>query len=168
MTHTARCACLVLASASLVVGCFYTTHTGWRWSERDAFARIVSEGTDCYVTEQGVLVQAVGGGCPDRADVERETLRILDDSGADPGTLMGYVMVFSAKSPQCNHVGGCDGMTDGNFAVVHYLDWPRVMRHEMFHVILQAELGYSDSNHFDLRWRWHDLLPEERRWEKRQ
>ena len=147
----------LLAVVLLGSGCFYTGHTGWRWSTHEPFKHIVGKGADCYVTEQGVLVQATGGACPDRADVEQETERILDDAGADPLALLGYVVVFSAARPSC--LGSCDGMTDGNFAVVHYIDWPRVMRHEMFHVLLQAESGDSDSNHFDLRWRWYGLLP---------
>ena len=140
-------------------GCFYTGHTGWRWSVAEPFETIVSDSAakDCYVTEHGVLVQALGGSCPAREDVERETLRILDDAGADPLALLGYVVVFSAARPTCNRWGDCDGMTDGNFAVVHYLDWPRVMRHEMFHVLLQAELGDSDANHWDPRWEWYGL-----------
>ena len=147
----------LLAVVLLGSGCFYTGHTGWRWSTHETFKHIVGAGQDCYVTEQGVLVQATGGACPDRADVEQETLRLLGDAEVDPTALLGYVVVFSAARPTCNRMNGCDGMTDGNFAVVHYLDWPRVMRHEMFHVLLQAELGDSDANHWDPRWERYGL-----------
>ena len=52
-------------------------------------------------------------------------------------------------------------MTDGRAAVVHYFDWPRIMRHEMFHTLLMAEGGDSDANHWDLRWQWYWLMRSE-------
>ena len=144
-------------------GCFYTVHTGWRWSIAAPFETIVSDGAakDCYVTEHSVLVQSLGGSCPAQDDVEEETRRILCDAAVDPAALLGYVVIFSATRPRCHHRGGCGGMTDGNFAVVHYLDWPRVMRHEMFHTLLMADGGDGDANHWDPRWQWYGLLRSE-------
>jgi hypothetical protein len=148
----------MLALCFLTGGCYWTAYTGAKWSKVESFKKISKQENikPCYVTEQGLDVWQYGlEKCIEQKEVEWVTKRFFKQLKMPADSVFGMRIIFSSSRPDCGAFEDCGGMVDQQemTAVVSVVDWRRILKHEIFHVV-----NPNDPNHWDYRWEFLNLM----------